>query len=158
MIVPNKLDCAAGSLELSSATGDFGDNRIPKLLVMRAKADFPALPLDESSWEPENGWEIFKFLAQEDMPVGDSLDGASRAELSCPEATKAEAWPSSSLEGGVIDGTFTGGGLDTSASGTGSILLKKAYAEVANPIIKCPWSHSVFLVDAANMDMKLVRI
>jgi len=55
VMLPNKLDCAAVSLELSSATGDFGDNLNPRLLVKRAKVDFPTFPLDESSWEePEN--------------------------------------------------------------------------------------------------------
>nr|AFK38819.1 unknown [Lotus japonicus] len=59
------------------------------------------------------------------MPVGDSLDGASPAELSSPEATEAEASPPVSLAGGEVDGTFAGDELDTSA-GTESICLKRS--------------------------------
>ena len=92
MIVPNKLGCPVVSLEveLSLEGGDFGDNRNPKLLVKRENVDFAEFPLDESSWDPENGWGIFKLLAHDDMPVEDCVDCA---ESSCPETTAAESCP-----------------------------------------------------------------
>ena len=57
VIVPRKPGCAAGEVpsELSLAGGDFGDERSPSPLVNRAKDDFPAFPVGESSCEAENG-------------------------------------------------------------------------------------------------------
>lgn len=100
-------------MELSSDWGGFGDNRIAKLLVKRIKVDFPEFSVGDSSWEPENGCGIFKLLAQDDMPVGDSLGDVSSEELSCPET--AEASPLGSLTDGKVEGSLLGGKEDVSA-------------------------------------------
>lgn len=74
--VPIKLDCGAVEVPSEwSSVGDFGDESIPNPLVKRAKVDFAAFPEFSSSWDPVNGWGIFKLLAHVDSLEGPSCVG-----------------------------------------------------------------------------------
>lgn len=112
VIDPTKLGWAG--LEVPSGesleAADFGDKFKPKPLVKRAKADFPAALSVVPSCEADCGWEIFKFLAHEVMPLGDSLDGASRVTLSIPVV--AGAWGCTS--GGLVSEELTVGDVEES--------------------------------------------
>jgi hypothetical protein len=121
VIVPNKPDCEVAEVPsgLSSAAGDFGDKRSPNPLVKRAKVDFPALPVGESSGEEVNGWGIFKLLAHDVMPAAESFDGASLAGFSGTGSAAAAA----AGGGGCVSGALTDGG-GVSADSESILVLK----------------------------------
>lgn len=114
VILPIKPGCIVVEVpsELSSDEGAFGDKRKPKPLVKRAKVDFPAFPVGESSCVVANGWGIFKLLAHEDIAEGDNLDDTLGGELSSPESVAAGVFMAA---GGCTSGALRGGKIDESA-------------------------------------------
>lgn len=103
-MVPNIPVDADGEVApgLSSDWGDLGDS--PKPLVRREKVDFPEFPEGESSCgcDPVNGWGIFRFFAQVEIPEAENFDGASRSELVGDDSTGVGGLFSADLRSGAF--------------------------------------------------------
>lgn len=104
-MVPRKPDCVVGEAppELSSDWGDLGDERNPNPPVRREKGDFPEFPDGDTSWDPANGWGIFKLFAQVDMPEAENFGGTPRSELSDEDSPEFDIFISADLRSCVFD-------------------------------------------------------
>lgn len=76
----------------------------PKPLVRREKVDFPEFPEGEGSCgcDPVNGWGIFKFFAQVEIPEAENFDGASLSELLGGDSIEVGSLFSADLRSGTF--------------------------------------------------------